>query len=259
MDLIPDLMAVGFTEYESKVYLALLNQHVATGYQLSKEAGIPRSMVYEALGRLRNRGAVLESQEDKVTLYRPVPPDALLDAHALEQERIVSTLRAGLAQLYTAQTDERQWTIEGRTPIFQYAEQMIADAKHEVKCVLGDPELELLRTALLNAAGRGLAIRALLTGTGQLEVGEVARHPPLESKLQQITNSALVIADDQEVLIATLGRTTTATITRNHSMVFVAGQFVWMELFTQRIYARLGSDLLARLEPDDRAIFESLR
>jgi hypothetical protein len=31
-----------------------------------------------------------------------------------------------------------------------------------------------------------------------------------------------------------------------------------MELFTQRIYARLGSDLLERLEPEDRQIFESL-
>jgi len=31
-----------------------------------------------------------------------------------------------------------------------------------------------------------------------------------------------------------------------------------MELFTQRVYARLGDDLLARLSPEDRAIFESL-
>jgi hypothetical protein len=32
-----------------------------------------------------------------------------------------------------------------------------------------------------------------------------------------------------------------------------------MEFFTQRIYARLGGDLLAKLDPEDRRIFESLR
>jgi hypothetical protein len=31
-----------------------------------------------------------------------------------------------------------------------------------------------------------------------------------------------------------------------------------MELFTQRVYMRLGNDLLARLDPPDRQIFESL-
>jgi hypothetical protein len=51
-DLLNDLNAIGFTEYEAKVYLALLKEHPSTGYQISKMAGIPRSMVYEALGRL---------------------------------------------------------------------------------------------------------------------------------------------------------------------------------------------------------------
>jgi Cd2+/Zn2+-exporting ATPase len=40
-------------------------------------------------------------------------------------------------------------------------------------------------------------------------------------------------------------------------MVLIARQFVWMELFTQRVYARLGPKLLAQLDPDDRRIFES--
>jgi Cd2+/Zn2+-exporting ATPase len=101
-------------------------------------------------------------------------------------------------------------------------------------------------------------VGALLTGTGDLPCGQIARHPPLESELQNITNMAMVIVDNHEVLIATLGLDTTATITRHHHLIFIASQFVWMELFTQRVYAKLGNDLLARLEPEDRAIFESL-
>lgn len=55
MDVEADLTRIGFTEYEAKVYLALLRENPATGYQLSKSSGVPRSMVYEALGRLHVR------------------------------------------------------------------------------------------------------------------------------------------------------------------------------------------------------------
>src|SRR5579864_4996172 len=89
MDLMESLVAVGFTEYEAKIYLELLRNNPATGYQLAKSAGIPRSMVYEALGRLRNRGAVLETLEERATLYRPLPPDVLLDNHAREQQQLI--------------------------------------------------------------------------------------------------------------------------------------------------------------------------
>jgi sugar-specific transcriptional regulator TrmB len=41
-----------FSEYEAKVYLTLLHENSATGYHLSKKWGVPRSMAYEALGRL---------------------------------------------------------------------------------------------------------------------------------------------------------------------------------------------------------------
>ncbi|HVO44191.1 MAG TPA: TrmB family transcriptional regulator sugar-binding domain-containing protein, partial [Aggregatilineales bacterium] len=161
-------------------------------------------------------------------------------------------------QIYSAREDEHLWSIEGRVPVFTYAGQMIREAERDIMCVLADPELDLLRKDLVRAEERGTTIRALLTGQGELKAGQVAHHPPLESELQKITQMAMVIRDNSEVLIANMGLETTATITRNHNLVFIAGQFVWMELFAQRVYARLGPELLARLEPDDRQIFESL-
>ncbi|MFN2242433.1 MAG: hypothetical protein ACK2U2_09110, partial [Anaerolineae bacterium] len=88
--------------------------------------------------------------------------------------------------------------------------------------------------------------------------GRVARHAPLESELQELTDTLMVVADGQEVLIARTDAETQATITRNANLVLIARQFIWMELFAQRIHARLGADLLARLDPTDRAIFDSL-
>ncbi len=260
MDLLADLTKIGFTEYEAKVYLALLREYPATGYQLSKESGVPRSMVYEALKRLHGRGAALETVEDRATLYRPLPPQILLDRHQEEHERLLQDLEQGLNALYTSVADNRVWAISGRTAVLAYAAKLIREAQTELFLVLTDEDLAALRLDIIAAAERGLEVNTLLTGSGTLNCGRVAYHPPLESELQGLTATLLVQIDEVEVLIASARphHETTATITRNQDLVLIARQFVWMEMFTQRIYAQLGADLLTRLDPEDREIFASL-
>ena len=131
MDLLADLIKIGFTEYEAKVYLALLREYPATGYQLSKESGVPRSMVYEALRRLHGRGAALETVEDRSTLYRPLPPQILLDRHQSEHQRLLQDLEQGLNTLYTSVADNRVWAISGRTAVLAYAAKLIREAQTE--------------------------------------------------------------------------------------------------------------------------------
>ncbi|HEX3049016.1 MAG TPA: helix-turn-helix domain-containing protein [Aggregatilineaceae bacterium] len=174
MNLLSELQELGFTEYEAKVYIALLKDHPATGYQLSKQAGIPRSMVYEALGRLDARSAVLKTEEAKATLYRPMPPDAILDRLNDEHERRVISLRQGLGGIYFARDEGHLWTFTGEGSVLTYAENMIGNAQQEVMLVLTDANLQRLRGTILEAYGRGVAIGALLTGSERLGVGQVA-------------------------------------------------------------------------------------
>jgi Cd2+/Zn2+-exporting ATPase len=169
-------------------------------------------------------------------------------------------LEQGLNALYTSVADNRVWAISGRTAVLAYAAKLIREAQTELFLVLTDEDLAALRLDIIAAAERGLEINTLLTGSGALNCGRVAYHPPLESELQGLTATLLVQTDEVEVLIASAAphHETTATITRNQDLVLIARQFVWMEMFTQRIYAQLGADLLARLDPEDREIFASL-
>jgi Cd2+/Zn2+-exporting ATPase len=73
-----------------------------------------------------------------------------------------------------------------------------------------------------------------------------------------LTGTLVVVVEDQEVLIGGNRNDWRATITHNADLVLIARQFVWMELFAQRLFAQLGPDLLARLDPEYRQIFESL-
>jgi Cd2+/Zn2+-exporting ATPase len=252
-------MDLGLTEYEARVYLALLKKSPATGYQISKVSGVPRSMVYEALGRLDNRGAVLSAQSGRATLYRPLPPDVLLGNYEREHRQLIGSLRAGLVEVESQATGERLWRIQGQAPVHAYMLRMIEACTSELFMVLPDPELDALREAVVGAAARGVRVRALLTGHGDLEVGEVARHPSLESELQQLTHIALVEADQSRALIADTSGEVSATVTEDDNLVLIAQQFVWMELLAQQLVSRLGENLFEVLDPAAQGIFRELQ
>jgi sugar-specific transcriptional regulator TrmB len=256
LELIKELTHIGFTEYDARVYLALLHVYPATGYQISKESGVPRSMTYETLARLVGRGAVLKSTSGKISHYRPLPPDVLLARLQEEHNTRVTKLNNGLSRLYEAHPEEALWSINGRSSVLPYALDMIGSADSELMLVLPDRDLPDLQQGLREAFERGLKISALLTGTAQLGFGEVAYHPQRESELQKLTESLVIIVDEREALIASGAEQLKATVTTNADLVLFARQFIWMELFAQRIYARIGPDLLQHLEPDDRQVLE---
>ena len=252
------LQKIGFTEYESKVYISLLKESPATGYQISKESGVPRSMVYEVLGRLHSRGAVLETLEGRATYYRPLPPEILLDQHQANLAQLIRDLRPALTQIYESTSDDRVWSLTDADAIYAFSEQMISKATREVYLVLDDHSLAVLTPALENLAAREIEINLLLTGTNSISFGNVIHHPPLESELQGLTETLLVLIDDVELLVGRVSQDSMATITSNAHLLLIARQFVWMEFFTQRIYTQLGPELLDRLAPEDRKIFDSL-
>lgn len=254
MKLLDQLAALGMTEYEAKVYMALLSENPATGYQISKSSGVPRSMVYEALGRLEARGAALKSEEEKATLYRPVSPALLLDRYEREARERVAALRCELLPLYNQEKTGRLWNFSGRREALAYAGDLIDAAQRELMLVFTDADIAALRPRLEMAHERGVALGVILTGDIPFEFGQVVRHPKRETALRRMQETLIVVTDESEFLIASGHTVTSATVTTNPNMVLIARQFIWMELFAQRIFARLGPDLLARLSPEDQQV-----
>lgn len=258
IDIVNDLIALGFTESEAKIYLALLRTYPANGYLLGKITGIPRSMVYSALGRLSLRGAVLKTGEDRSTVYRPVPPDMLLERLEQDHIRLTRGLQDRLQNLFRVKDEELLWSIHGASPVYSYASQMILESKDEILLVINDPTLDRLSSTINSVCKNPkIHVKALLTGKGILECEEIVRHPPLESELQGILDMLVLVVDRKECLIANTNFEIEATITKNPNLVLIARQFIWMELFTQRIYNRLGVELIEQLDIQDRLIFES--
>jgi len=257
-DTLGALQDLGFTEYESRVYLTLLTSPPTTGYQVSVRAGIPRSMVYEALGRLESRGAVLRAGDRRGSLYRPVPPEALLDHLEQSFHQRVVTLRKDLGGRLQAQDDDRFWSGRGRKLAYGLAHQLLETADRELLVVLADPEVELFGQGLGAATARGVRVAAIFTGDLAAPCGLGVRHPRLESEIQQLDRLLLIVADGDQVLIADLRGETSATLTANSHMVLIARQFVWMELLTQRLNASGAPDPLAPLPAEERRFLEAI-
>jgi sugar-specific transcriptional regulator TrmB len=257
MSLLSDLMALGLTEYEAKVYLALLKESPANGYQLSKKTGVPRSMVYEALGRLHARGAVLKSGDERTTIYRPLPPGQLLERYDRQHRQLIDNLEEGLTEIFDSRSEESLWSISGEAAIYSYASQMIQKAKGEIYLVLSDEALEQLQQEILSACDQGISVGALLTGQGELDCDQVSHHPPEESEIQGLEHTLVVVVDGQECLITNLERDMTATVTTSKNLVLITRQFVWMELFAQRVYERLDPAQLDLLDQADKKLLMS--
>ena len=88
MDLVEKLKEIGFNSYEAKVYIALLKKYPATGYEVSKLAGIPQSRTYDTLKVLEEKNIVTSANTKPVT-YTPIKPKLLTSRF---QKKINSTI-----------------------------------------------------------------------------------------------------------------------------------------------------------------------
>ena len=71
------LEALGFTTYESKVFLVLMNGFNMTAAEIAEEARIPRTSVYDILKLFVDRGYVNEIQTPSKLRYEMIDPDII--------------------------------------------------------------------------------------------------------------------------------------------------------------------------------------
>jgi HTH-type transcriptional regulator, sugar sensing transcriptional regulator len=71
------LTEVGFSPYEARTYAGLIGREPMTGYAIAKDTLVPQPKVYETLGRLVERGAVIQVS-DSPAKFVAVPPERVL-------------------------------------------------------------------------------------------------------------------------------------------------------------------------------------
>ena len=254
------LLKLGFSEYESKAYLALLGKSPVTGYELAKQSGVPRSMVYEVAGKLTGRGAAMSLHSGSVTRYAPVPPAEFLDQLQQEHENLVSHLKEELATLAAAPVPDLDyvWNIEGDENVLARAAEMIDQAQKQIYIALLPITFPDLEPELKRAVSRGVRTVIYTTADLKLPGSEIAVAHVSEETLGQARGLGLILViDGEEVLIGERlsGSQARASWTGSSLLVFIAEHHLRTDLYLPEILAQLGSQALDIIKEDDRELF----
>lgn len=145
------LQGFGLTEYESKVYVALLANGVSTVNQLQFAARVPRTKVYQTALQLIKKGAVKEL-EGKPVRFEAMPPEVFENVLS-EKERNVKSLKRVMVSLKRVRernmmpqdaVEERYLSL-GSQSILMKLKESIVKAQRSIKCIVDGWGLHLIQ------------------------------------------------------------------------------------------------------------------
>lgn len=252
-DLIRTLQHLDFTEYEAKVYLALVEQSPLTGYGVARLSGVPRSKVYEVLEGLLARGAVLASHGDP-THYGPLPPPELIALRRAEAEASFRAAEAGLARYASGPANRGMiWDITGREEILRRAREVVGRAARRVLLQLWAEDAPVLREALAAAAARGVELLVVAYGDPDYPFARVYPHEPGAAQITAEYGGRWVIlsVDDAEIVagIVSLGDESRAAWSRHPALVMPITQQITHDLYIAELLRTHREELEASFGP----------
>lgn len=258
LETLNDLKSLGFTEYEARVYLALLARAPATAYEVSNDSGVPRPNTYSALKALAGRNAVLPVSANPVR-YVPQPPARLFRSIATQTGELCDAVADRLATLNVDQAEHYVWELSGAAEVHGKIAEMIDGA---AEALWFKAEAAILRrhaAGLRRAADRGVRVLIILYGTDPDEFRynahcEVYEHEGTGFPMGFADNHFTLTVDHQEMLTANLGPAVTATHTKNRAIVKMAISLLRHDYYMAEMFRALRPQIDAEFGPNLRSL-----
>ena len=144
-ELVDTMKKFGLSEYEAKVYIALISLGPSRAGKLSAESDIPQSKIYDVLNSLSMKEAI-EIYPGRPNEYKAVTPNVFLKTMLENRERDLVSLREKLKVLNNITTQKDSdvisgvWTFKGKDWIefFDRVSEMLDRSKKYVYAVTRD-------------------------------------------------------------------------------------------------------------------------
>jgi sugar-specific transcriptional regulator TrmB len=251
------LTLLGFSQYEARTYVGLLMSQGATGYTVANETGVPQPKVYETLRRLVDRGAAVLTAE-RPARYAAVAPAALLQDLEKQFAARVESARSGLEALPQGKHAEQSVPLsrlDSFAGAIDHTVGAISRSRSRVYLSGRTEELKGLAEAVEAASERG--VQFVIVHFGRLPFqpppGKVMRHASTEGTLYASRKARhLAVAVDSKWALWALardGRDWDAMYGEVPSVASLVKAYVRHDLFVQRMYADLPSELEALYGP----------
>jgi HTH-type transcriptional regulator, sugar sensing transcriptional regulator len=259
MSVIEQLQQLGFSEYETKAYIALLQQHPLNGYALAKVSGIPRANIYGVLQKLEGRGAVVSVNATSGQLYSPIAPETLIRLLSRHINEVLVTAQRGLEALATPTQQTYVQNVQGSDQLLEHARDVINTANEQLLIALWQPEAGRLADSMAQAQARGVAINTLCCQACSQECGgcqgSIYRYHVTPDQQE---HGLIVIRDEAEMLVGTLGTQATAIRTRQTSLIEMTTWYLRHSITLAALVTDLGDTLEDNLKPETRQLLRSI-
>ena len=230
---------LGISKREARVYLSLIRHEGVSGYQLSKNAGIPTSKIYSILNQLVEHGLAVPAGSQPVK-YFPCPPDELLGNLKADIASAFDSLANGLKSIQGNRSPNEAlvWNIAGLPDVIKKSKEIIAASERSIFLAAWANEVRRLRAALNQAADRGVELRIVAYGPIKFEGGKIFPHRPSDYPFRESGERRLIIAaDNYKAAIANINdKTLTGGLwTENRGLVTLFRDFVIHEIYISEI------------------------
>ena len=244
-NLVIQLKAMGFTEYEAKSYVSLIKQGTVTAYQVSKDSGIPRSRIYDTLKTLVEKGIVLKEEKTDGALYSPLPVDVFLEKAQSTWQSNYQSMSKKLKQLETTvqKPDNQVLTIKDKETIISYCKTLIKKAEKRIIISMWADMYEEVREDL-EAVSQKVRIQGIT-----LHV----HHPVSNIEMHRITSFTeaptstkwfILSIDAREMIYgSSLYDRELAFYTDDPVHIYLLEDYVWHDVLVNRLVRRSSDDL----------------
>lgn len=258
------LMELGFTEYEARAYIALLESNPVTAYEAAKNAGLPTSKIYEVLDRLEAKGVVQAFEEGDRRKFVPLEAGQFLDAQAVRLSGTIGDLRAGLEGIGTKQPVSLVWNVRDYRSLSDYLKTIVDSAKSSLLVSAWPEEIAAIRDWLKAAVARGTRVAVVLFGepsaigyaasaggggASATEIGIVYPHPIGYTLYAEKGGRGITaVADGAQAIVATIsgGGAVEGAWSRNGGFVALAEDCVKHDIYVMKIVERFDGELIGK-------------
>lgn len=229
------LTKLGLSEYESKVYISLINQGVCGVKELTINSKVPRTKIYATLKSLE-RKKLITIIPGKPVKAKAIMPTKVFMEPLKELEENVQLFKNALSELqrrYEASSskegleEQSFWIIKGNDETIKRINELLNTALREIYLILNQELLEIIVNKLgniLNSLSRQKINIKIITNASYVPIIFERLSDLIEVKYMPFQlDGGMIMIDDNELLVlkySTLDRKTRVLIaehfTKNH-------------------------------------------
>lgn len=253
---IEQLQLVGMSGYEAKAYVALVAAgQPLNGYEVAKRSGVPRSTVYESLGKLVKRGAAFEVRNDEGNEYIALPVESLLGRLRRTFDSQLEALGKSLPAIEAPPQARLVHHLRDQA-VIDRARDLITGAREDLFASIWPEEAELLVDDLVEAGRRGVDVLAISFGETVLPVAAgtlTHKFSDPDTVYERVGCRLLVLAADRRSVLIT-GATDSrrwGVYSDDPAVVLVAVEFVRHDMAFEALVDHMGTAEVLALWQDN--------